>query len=236
MAHSDDYKRNGLIHGIFTPLAGKIAIVKRWPGINPEDVDAALATAMENGTVAGYEGNVADSPFLDIGVTVYRESIPATTIYARERTKEAWGARYTEWDKAYAQGVDDVRVKAIPGAKLFTPNRIVIEATDFGANWNRERGTHMADVQRLQAGDLADFAVIYNAVQSPPWVEQMDGENVPHALVAALHVHVPRCTLEPSSPYLYYMPRRRSMNLNSVDVAENHWTRDTALPVLRKYS
>lgn len=180
-----------LIHGRFTPLADKIAMVKTWPDINPADVDVALATAMENGTIAGYEAEVGKNPFLDIVVTVYRASIPATVVYARERMREAWGEKYSEWEEAYAENVDDDRVKAIEGAKTFTPNRIVIEVVDFGANWDRQNGIVLETVQKAQAPKLADFAVIYNAVQSPKWVEQMDGEKVPYALVAALLLNVP---------------------------------------------
>ncbi len=180
-----------LVHGRFTPLADKIAMVKTWPGINPADVDAAFATAMENGTIAGYEAEVGKNPFLDIVVTVYRESIPATVVYARERMREVWGDKYSEWEAAYAQDVDDDRVKAIPGAKQFTPNRIVIEVVDFGANWNLKDGVVLEEVQKSQAAQLASFAVIYNAVQSPKWLWQMDGKKVPYALVAALLLNVP---------------------------------------------
>ena len=36
-----------LIHGRFTPLRDKMELVKAWPGINPQDVDAALARATD---------------------------------------------------------------------------------------------------------------------------------------------------------------------------------------------
>jgi hypothetical protein len=181
----------GLIHGRFTPLADKIALVNSWPGINADEVDAAVTVALNNGTIAGYEAEVGENRLLDIVVTPYRESIPATLLYARERMQEAWGDEYSEWAEAYAQDVDDDRVKAIPGAKPFIPNRIVIEVVDFGANSNRESGFYLEDVQKAEgAVQLADFAIIYNAIQSPEWLRQMDGEKVPYAIVAALLLSV----------------------------------------------
>lgn len=207
-------------------------MVKAWPNINPEDVDAAFATATENGTITGYESEVAGNPFLDIVVTVYRESIPATLIYARERMKEAWGEeKYSEWEAAYAQGIDDDRVKAIPGAKQFTPNRIVIEVVDLGANWNRKDGIVLEEVQKAQAPKLADFAVIYDAIQSPKWVEQMDGDNVPYALVAALLLNVP------GSGSWRYSPRvwrgGDKAKLSGYRVGSRFY--GSAVPVLREY-
>jgi len=220
-----------LVHGRFTPLADKLAMVKTWLGINPEDVDAAFATATENGTIAGYESEVAGNPLLDIVVTVYRESIPATLIYVRERMREAWGEKYSEWEAAYAQGVDDDRVKAIPGAKQFVPNRIVIEVVDLGANWNRKDGIVLEEVQKAQAPKLADFAVIYDAIQSPKWVEQMDGDNVPYALVPALLLNVPGYGSWRDSPFVWRYGGRAELGGLHV---EGRFDGD-AMPVLREY-
>ena len=220
-----------LIHGRFTPLADKLEMIKSWPGIKPEDVDAALKAAMENGTIAGYETEVGKNPFLDILVTVYRESIPATLVYARERMQEAWGEKYYEWTEAYAQNVDDERVKAVPGAKPFIPNRIVIEVVDFGANWNRKDGLILEDVQKAQAPQLADFAVIYNAVQSPEWLRQMDGEKVPYALVAALLLSVPGGDSWRYSPSVWHRGGKAGLGGDHV----GHRFDDRAVPVLREY-
>lgn len=220
-----------LIHDRFTPLADKVAMVKSWPGITSEEVDAALLTAQENGTIAGYEAEVGKNPFLDIVITVYRESLPATLIYARERMKEAWGDKYSEWEAAYAQGVDDDRVKAIPGAKQFTPNRIVIEVVDLGANWNRKDGIVLEEVQKAQAPKLADFAVIYDAIQSPKWVEQMDGDNVPYALVAALLLNVPGFDSWRCSPSVWRFGDGAKLRGCHVEVRFY----DGAMPVLREY-
>ena len=145
-----------LIHGRFTPLADKLQVVKTWPDINPADVDTAFALATENGTIAGYNAEVGKNVHLDAVVTCYRESLPATLLYGRDRMKDTWGDKYSEWTEAYAQGVDEKRVQAIPGAKPFVPNRVVIEVVDFGANWNKRDGTKLKDVQKAFRDDFLD--------------------------------------------------------------------------------
>ena len=193
-----------LIHVRFPPLADKLEVVKTWPDINPADVDTAFALATENGTIAGYNAEVGKNVHLDAVVTCYRESLPATLLYGRDRMKDTWGDKYSEWTEAYAQGVDEKRVQAIPGAKPFVPNRVVIEVVDFGANWNKRDGTKLKDVQKAQAGQLADFAVLFNASQSPEWVQQMDGTNVPHAIMAALLLSVPEYDAQSYSPHVWH--------------------------------
>lgn len=225
-----DLKASELIHGRFTPFADKIRMVKAWPGINPADVEAAIETAMENGTIAGYEAEVDKNPFLDIVITVYRESIPATIIYALQLMKGVWGDRYDEWDTAYAQGVDGERVKAIPG-KQFIPNRIVVEVVDLGANWNRKDGVVLEEVQKAQASELADFAVVYSAAQSPKWVEQMDGNDVPYALVPALLLNVPRFDLWSFTPCVW---RNGVFAYMCGHLVESTFY-DRSMPILKKY-
>lgn len=219
-----------LVHSRFTPLADKLAMVKTWPGINPDAVDGAFATAQENGTIAGYNVEVDKNPLLDNVIVVYRESLPATLIYACERMKEAWGDEYCEWAEAYAQNVDENRVQAIPNAKPFIPNQIVIEVVDFGANWDRKSGTVVETVQKAQAGQLADFAVIYNAIQSPKWVEQMDGVNVPYAFVAALLLSVPAYDSWRYSPHVWRGGGKALLHGSHV---ESHFS--YAMPVFRRY-
>jgi len=220
-----------LIHGRFTPLADKLEVVKTWPDINPADVDTPFALATENGTIAGYNAEVGKNVHLDAVVTCYRESLPATLLYGRDRMKDTWGDKYSEWTEAYAQGVDEKRVQAIPGAKPFVPNRVVIEVVDFGANWNKRDGTKLKDVQKAQAGQLADFAVLFNASQSPEWVQQMDGTNVPHAIMAALLLSVPRCGKWPYSPCVW-------RDRDGADLSGFHVDRTfggSAMPLFREY-
>ena len=181
-----------LVHGRFTKLADKIAMVKSWPGVKPADVDAAFEAAKADGTIAGFEAESPRNHLLDIVIVVYLATLWETLLYARERMRETWGEdKYNEWEAVYAQGVDENRIKAIVGAKPFVPNRIVIEVVDFGANWNPKDGTVLAEVQKTQADQLADFAGIYNASESPKWVEQMDGKKVPYSIAAALLFNIP---------------------------------------------
>ncbi len=227
----DEQPEFHLLHGRFAPLKDKIAQVKSWPGINPADVDAAVALATENGTIAGYEAESGKSPLLDIVITIYRESVPATLLYARDRMKESHGDRYCQWDAAYAEGVDEKRVKLLKGSKPFTPNRIVVEVVDLGANWNRKDGAIVRDVQKAQASQLASFAVLYAASQSPEWVRQMDGEKVPYALATALLLNVPVYRGWAYTPHVWHYGA----------FAELHGDRvcdrfcSNAFPVLREY-
>ncbi|HRH32368.1 MAG TPA: hypothetical protein PLK06_03515, partial [bacterium] len=220
-----------LIHEHFTPLADKLAMVKEWPGINPDDVEAALATAMENGTIAGYESEVPKNKHLDIVVTPYRESVAATLVYLRDRMKEAHGDRYWQWPEAYDDNVDENRVKLIDGAAPFIPNRIVIEVVDFGANWNRKDGLILESVQKAQASKLAGFAVIANASQSPRWVQKMDGETVPYALAAALLLSVPGHDSWRYSPNVWHNGGRAKLYGYHVEDQFNYH----AMPVLQEY-
>ena len=220
-----------LIHGRFTPLADKLEVVKTWPDINPADVDTAFALATENGTIAGYNAEVGKNVHLDAVVTCYRESLPATLLYGRDRMKDTWGDKYSEWTEAYAQGVDEKRVQAIPGAKPFVPNRVVIEVVDFGANWNKRDGTKLKDVQKAQAGQLADFAVLFNASQSPEWVQQMDGTNVPHAIMAALLLSVPEYGAQSHSPFVWRNGGRAKLSGSHVGFRFS----EGAMPVFREY-
>ncbi|HAU66583.1 MAG: hypothetical protein A2017_05390 [Lentisphaerae bacterium GWF2_44_16] len=192
-----------LIHGRFTPLADKVAMVKSWPGINPDDVDAAVALVRENGTIAGFEVESPNNPLLDLVIVVYRESIPATLLYGRDRFMETFEGHYAEWAEAYASGVDDERVELIPGARKFRPNTIQVQAVDFGANWDPQRGNVLSEVQKTQGGKLADFAGLFNASQSPKWVEQMDEVNVPETILAALLLSVPHCGVRSYSPDIW---------------------------------
>jgi len=220
-----------LIHGRFTPLADKVEMVKSWPGINPADVDVAVALAHENGTIAGFEAESPDNPLLDLVIVVYRESLPATLLYGRARFMEAFEGRYVEWREAYASGVDDKRIELIPGAREFRPNTIEVQAVDFGANWDRQHGNVLRDVQRAQAGQLEDFAALFNASQSPKWVEQMDGKTVPYTILAALLLSVPGYDARSNSPYVWHDGDEAELSGDHVDDR----FRGHSMAVIRKY-
>jgi len=220
-----------LIHGRFAPLADKVAMVKGWPGIKPDDVDAAVALARENGTIAGFKAESPNNPLLDLVIVPYRESIPATLLYGRARMMEAWGDKYDEWKAAYASGVDDKRVELITGAREFKPNTIQVQAVDFGANWDRQHGNVLGDIQRAQAGQLADFAGLFNASQSPKWVEQMDGKVVPYTILAALLLSVPSYDARSLSPGVWHGGGRAELSGDHVD-GRFH---EDCVAVIRKY-
>jgi hypothetical protein len=220
-----------LIHGRFTPLADKIAMVKSWPDINPADVDAAVALARENGTIAGFKAESPDNPLLDLVIVVYRESLPATLLYGRALMMETFEGRYAEWEEAYAGGVDHERVELIPGACEFRPNTIEVQAVDFGANWDRQHGNVLSDVQKAQAGALADFAGLFNASQSPKWVEQMDGKTVPYTILAALLLSVPGYGVRSYSPSVWH--RGGKAKLFGIHVDSRF--REVSMAVIRKY-
>lgn len=220
-----------LVHGRFMTLAGKVAMVKRWPGIDPEDVDVALAAAIEDGTIAGYKREVEKNPLLDIVVTVYRATLAETVSYARERMRDAWENNRCMPEEYVPRSLADYDVKTIDGAKPFTPNRIVIEVVDFGANWGRKRSRVLEDVRKSQAPKLADFALLYNTVQSPEWVKQMNGVDVPYVVVAPLLIHVP-FTQRSVSP-LIFLSCRNARTHHGYDFEDV--TRQVAIPVLRRY-
>lgn len=215
---------------LFAPLADKLALAKSWPGIDPEDVDNALAEASQSGTLAGYEAESPHTPLLDIVVTAYRESVPATLLYARDRMREVHGDLYHQQDSAYGVGVNERRVRLLEGTKPFVPNRIVIEVVDLGANRGEDlssRDVHMAPVEQL-----AGFAVLYAASQSPKWVRRMDGEKVPYVFAAAILLDV---TADGKSyacmPRLWRIGAHAELAVGCVD--QRHF--GSALPVLREF-
>ena len=214
----------------FTPLADKIALVKSWPGINPNEVDAAVALAHEDGTIAGFETESPDNPLLDLVIVIYRNDVPATLRYGRARMREVWNDHYIEWADAYEQGVDDKRVELIPGASAFKPNTIVVQAVDFGANWHPDDGCpFLEDIQMSQAGRLADFATLFNASQSPNWVEQMDGVSVPFTILAALLINAPRSGLSVRSPVIWHDKKYHEMGFGGFNIYDRFHGNSTAV-------
>ena len=161
------------VHGRFTSLEDKIKMVKRWQGVNPKDIDDALAVAVKDGTISGYESEVARNPFLDIVVVIYLESVQSTFWYA-----------VTGLGDYIRRDVEDI--KLIEGTELFIPNQIRIEVVDFGA-LVFHKNDHITHVQKQYASQLAHFAVLYNARQSPKWIEQTrygDDDTLPYFATA----------------------------------------------------
>lgn len=179
---------NDLIHGRFTPLARKLEMVKAWPGITEEMLASALEEAKVSGRLGRYEAESPKNPLLEVVVTVYRESVPATLLYARNRMRQVFGnEKFSQWEDAYGQEVDDNRVRLL---KDVPDHRdcVRIEVVDLGENLNRKDGFLPKDIRNAKS---ATFAPIYAAAQSSEWVRQMDGENVPYALCGGLELSVP---------------------------------------------
>ncbi|HCC83416.1 TPA: hypothetical protein DEP96_01040 [Candidatus Uhrbacteria bacterium] len=184
----------------FTPWWKKLKQLKKYPGLTQDDIDFARAQTDEIMMKHDLDNARKTQPFLDIVYTVHRATVPATLIYLRDRMKDAHGSQFWQWDAAYAEGVDDKRVKLIPGSPEFIPNRVIAQLIDFGANWEPVNGLVCSQVQAKQANQaeklkraklLAGFGVLANAAQSKGWVRQMDGQRVPYALAAALLLNVP---------------------------------------------
>ncbi|MFH1253601.1 MAG: hypothetical protein V1664_04720 [Candidatus Uhrbacteria bacterium] len=180
-----------LIHGIWSPLDDVVAMAREYEGVTGDMIDIMLAKARDRGLFELFEAELPKSRLLAPVIVSNRESVPATLLFGRALMRTAHSEKYSEWDAAYANGVDDKRIKLIEGARTFVPNELALHIVDFGANWNRRDGTVLAEVQQKQIGHLADFEPLFAASQHPEWVRQMDGEKIPYAIMAALLLSVP---------------------------------------------
>ncbi len=224
-----------LVHGLFTPLAEKLEMVSRWPDVDPAAVDAAYRRALEDGTLAGYEREVAaGNRFLDIVVTVYRGTPAETFLYAQQRMREAHGDSYNTLEEICVKGPDADRVVVISSdVRPFIPNHIAIEVIDLAANWDPNNGFGFFDIQEAQSSDLATFAVIFNAAESPEWVRKMDGVKVPYVIVGGLLLCNRRFSFADGYPPFVY----RSIGRVHLEHAVNGRERKivSAMPIVRKY-
>ncbi|PJA47140.1 hypothetical protein CO172_03000 [Candidatus Uhrbacteria bacterium CG_4_9_14_3_um_filter_36_7] len=233
-----------LIHGRFTPLQDKITMVKSWPGINPADVDAAVRRARRDGTVALFEKKSPKNDLLDIVIVVNRSDVSQTIVYARERLKEVWGRRYVEWEEVYSGKGKEFEV--ISGAKFY-PNRIEVKVVDLSANrnkissdfWSYFKTGVLDQVQSNQSDKLATFLPIFCAIESPGWVEQMDGKTVPNVLLSGIVFrHIPYIDnrqkelsvkkQNPDSPQFYspsiWFSRDLKINLDGERISNDYYT------------
>ncbi len=218
-----------LIHGKYNTLADKIAIAKSYPGVNPEEVDVAVALAHKSGLIAGYEKESPKNEGLEIVISVFKEDVPATLKFVRERIKDTFVGTYQEWAAAYANGVDENRVKMLE-EESFVPNSIKVEVLDLHANFN-PKGVILGEVQKTQAGKLAGFAVLYAACQSPEWVKQMDGVKTPYAIAAAILLNVSGYGLWAYSPLVSRDGQGAVLFGDHVAYSYD----DASFPVLREY-
>jgi len=221
-----------LIHEIWTPLNDIVEIARGYDGVSGDQIDFMLKTARENGLVDGFEAESPKNPLLAPVVVKNCETVPATLLFGRELMRQEWGEKYSEWEAAYAQGVDDKRVKPVEGAPLFEPNKLTLQIVDFGANWNPLDGTVLKDVQAAQAGKLAGFEVIFAPSQHPEWFRQMDGEKIPFAIAAALLLSVPGRDEWSLSPSVWHGHDRA--RLDGCRVGDRF--RSYAVPVRREFN
>lgn len=188
VAELDKYPEFCLIHDLFTPLVDKLKLVRSYPGVTAEQIAAAVEEYDASERKKSYDAAIETHLLLDTVVTVYRESVPATLLYARERMRDTFGEdHFDELDEAYAQGVDDERVRLLQGIPDLR-NCVRIEVVDLGAHFNPKDGFIPKDIR---GSCSATFAVIYAAAQNPEWVWQMDSSKVPFALVGGLELNVP---------------------------------------------
>lgn len=220
-----------LVHGIWTRIKDIVEIAREYDGVTGEQIDAMWKTAGDCGLIEGFEHESDSRPLLAPVIVRNRESVPATFLYGRELMQKAWDGKYTEWGDAYVQGVDDDRIKLIPGARTFVPNELVLHIVDFGANWNRRDGVVMEEVQRTQAGELAVFDALFAASQHPEWVTQMDGKNIPYAIMAALLLGVSGRGSWRFSPHVWHGGDETGL---SGLLIEGRFG-SSAMPVLREY-
>ncbi len=172
----------------FNHLSDKIAMVASWPGYTLSRVNAVVQIAWANGTIAKYEGERENNPFIDLVFSVSRENPYETLCYVRQRLMEVWGRNYHEWTDLFClPGLRHDQVSLIPGSRVFQPNSITVAAVDFASNWlGYPKRTSMDRVIQEQADVLAGFETLFNVCQSPQWVLQMDGHTVPFVIATAL--------------------------------------------------
>lgn len=181
----DGYDTSKLVNGRFTTLADKVAHVKTWPGIKPADVDAAVALAAENGTIAAYEAAIKRAPDLDIVLTVHRSSVIATLEYVVERLIEVHGNVYMlRLYRTLFEGRGEAR---LIGREPFTPDRVTVEIVDLAAN-RYGQGSAGLRLQENHRDRLAGFSALYAAIQSPAWIRPTQHFAAPSVLVAGLQV------------------------------------------------
>ena len=198
--HAMDHTAFRLIHRRFHALAQKLEMVRQWPGVTSQQVDAALKEAQ--GRITLFEQASPSEPLLNIVVSVYKEDAPSTLKYARDRMRDTFGDTFSQWDDAYGKEIDENRVRYLQGedGQPIVPvyrNCVRIEVVDLGAHFNKKDGLIMQDVR---GKDSAHVAVIYAAAQDPAWVLQIDGNNVPWCIAAGLELCVSGYAAWVSSP------------------------------------
>lgn len=179
-----------LIHGRFNPLADKIEVVKRWPGIAGRFSDADFTRAMKEAEarIARFERESPERPLINVVVSVYLDTPHATFAYARDRMRDAFGDKFRQWSDAYHSNIDEKRIALIDDV-MDHRNCVRIEVIDLGANWRPKEGMIPKDTRGKNS---AHAGVLYAAAQDPEWVRQMNpSQGVPFALAGGYKLNVP---------------------------------------------
>lgn len=179
-----------LIHGMFHPLKDKLEMVRDWPGVTGDKVDAAFVEARDR--IRRFDEESPHNNGLNIVVSVYHGTAHETLAYARDRMVDTFGNDFWQWDDAYASGIDENRVRYLQDSNGNTivpvyRDCVRIEVIDLFANWNQRRGMEPHYVRNASS---AHAAVFYSAAQDPDWVWTMDGKKVPYALAGGFEVNV----------------------------------------------
>lgn len=197
-----------LIHGRFTPLGDKLAAVRKYPGITNEMVDAAIANFEKSELRPRYEIASPMNPFLDAVVTVSRDSVLETLLYARDRMRDTFGDRF-EQEEAYDRDMNKYRLRLLEGVPDHR-NCVRIEVVNLAHGWNPKQGFLPDEVR---SANSASFAVIYAAAQNPEWVRQIDGgTTVPCVIAGGLEFNVRRDTSYALLPAVLHSGRRTQLS------------------------
>ena len=229
-------------HGRFRPLEDKLELVREWPGVTDEMIDAAMEEAKDR--IARFMAESPNNPLLDIVVSVYLDDVISTFEYAMQRMQEAWGDKLDLDNRAKGSMIHKseplVRYLENEGGRTIVPvfrNCVRIEVVDLGANFDPKKGIFAPEVRGKNS---AHFAVVYAAIQDPVWVSQIDGKKVPEVEACGLELNDPYCALEWSFTVLvdyrpYWADKERKKTIYKVFVWVSQLTtrdKDKAVPVL----
>lgn len=174
-------RQTGLLHGRFLPLVDKLALVRTWPGVTEEAIQAALQEGAER--IIKFQQTSLVQPLLDIVICVYREDAQATLLFALNRLREAFNLDSVS-------GIDDrfwYQPRRIAYRTEITApsNQVCLEVVDLGAKFDPVIGFVP---ERTCGIKSAHAAVFYAAVQNKVWLQQMVQGLVPTAMAGGFRV------------------------------------------------
>ena len=180
--------KTALIHGRFNPLEVKLAMVRNYPGVTGEMIDAAIKEAQDR--IARFEEASPEMDLLNIVVSVYLDGASSTLVYVLPHVKEAFGVESLSLGPTYIGEIDESRIRYLQGSdgEIIVPvfrDCVRIEVVDLGAHFRQE---NKLEVEEVRGSNSAHFACIYAAIQDPVWANLMDGESAPRIHVCGLQL------------------------------------------------